>query len=219
MTNKRSRSTVQATTMFNNNYKIKQLSNGRQRITKIKKNNILKWRDPIVLIASLMEIIWLIVLCSAFLVFNNWINNSALDLYNFFVVNFGKFNFIAVNHHYFFVNRIFMLILIGIYAIIVVLPFCLVSNFKIQLYYFLPLSLLFLSSVVGIALHIYFFINNIFNWSSNIMQIISYIFLLLANILMLAAVLKIKKGIKIYIVNYLNNRKPISYLVIFNFQC
>ncbi|MFW4370759.1 MAG: ABC transporter permease [Spiroplasma sp. hy2] len=193
LTNKDSKSIVQATTMFNNNYQIKQLPNGRQRITKIKKNNILKWRDLIVLIARLMAIIGLIVLCSAFLVFNNWINNSALDLYNFFVVNFGKINFITVNHHYFFVNRIFMLILIGIYAITVVLPFCLVSNFKIQLYCFLPLSLLFLCSVIAIALYSYFFMNNIFNWSSNIMQIISYSFLLLANILMLAAVLKRKK--------------------------
>ncbi len=193
LTNKRSKSTVQATTIFNNNYQIQQLPNGRQRITKIKKNNILKWRDPIVLIARLMAIIGLIVLFSAFLLFNNWINNSALDLYNFFVVNFGKFNFITVNHYYFFVNLIFMLILIGIYAIIVVIPFCLVSNFKIQLYFFLPLSLLFLFSVIGITLYSYFFMNNIFNWSSNIIQIISYSFLLLANILMLAAVLKRKK--------------------------
>ncbi|WP_101519217.1 ABC transporter permease [Spiroplasma melliferum] len=193
LTNKHSKSTVQATTMFNNNYQIQQLPNGRQRITKIKKNNIIKWRNPIVLIARLMAIIGLIVLCSAFLLFNNWINNSALDLYNFFEVNFGKFNFIPVNHHYFFVNRIFMLVLIGIYAIIVVLPFCLVSNFKMQLYCFLPLSLILLCTMIGLALYSYFFMNNIFNWSSSIMQIISYSFLLIANILMLAAVLKGKK--------------------------
>ncbi|WP_338955638.1 ABC transporter permease [Spiroplasma endosymbiont of Polydrusus cervinus] len=185
---KQAKFSVQATTIFNNNYQVQQLSNGRQRITKINKNNIIKWRYPIILAARLMAIIGLIALCSTFLLFNNWVNNSALDLYNFIEVNFGKLDFIAVKHHYFFINRIFMLTLIGIYAVIGIFPFCLVSNFKMQLYCFLPLNLIFLCGVIGIALYGYFFMNINFNWINNILQIISYSFLLLANLLMVIGI-------------------------------
>ncbi|WP_374696118.1 ABC transporter permease [Spiroplasma endosymbiont of Polydrusus formosus] len=191
---KQTKFSVQAITMFNDNYQVRQLSNGRRRITKINKNNIIKWRYTIVLAARLMAIVGLITLYSTFLLFNNWVNNSALDLYNFIEINFWKLDFIAVNHHYFFINRIFMLTLISIYAVIVILPFCLVSNFKIQLYCFLPLSLIFLCGVIGIALYGYFFMNINFSLINNILQIIiSYSFLLLANLLMVIGIFRIKK--------------------------
>ncbi|WHQ36645.1 ABC transporter permease [Spiroplasma sp. SV19] len=183
---------VQPATVFSNSYKIQLLPNGRQRISKIKKNNIITWRNPIILTARIMAVVGLIILCSAFLIFNNWINNSSLDLYNFATITFGKFNFIQTNQDYLLANRVFMIIFLSIYAIIIILPFCVVSNFKIQLYLFLPFGLLFLGSFIGIALYGYFYKNNNFVLTSNIMQIISYGFLILANILMLIGILYLK---------------------------
>ncbi|WP_425380546.1 ABC transporter permease [Spiroplasma endosymbiont of Stenodema calcarata] len=174
---------LQPTTFLSNNYKIQQLPNGRQRIYKI--NNIIMWRSPIILIARLMAIIGLIILCSTFLIFSNWINNSSLDIYNFITITFGKFDFIQSNQNYLLVNRLFMIVLISIYAIVIILPLCSISNFKIQLYFFLPLSLIFLGSLMAIALYGYLYNNNNFVLKNNIMHIISYSFLIIANLLML----------------------------------
>lgn len=184
---------VQPITFFNNSYKIQQLSNGRQRISKIRKNNIITWRNPIILTARIMAIVGLILLCGAFLIFNNWINNSSLDLYNFITTTFGEVNFVQTNQDYFLTNRLFMIILLSIYAVVIILPFCVIPNFKIQLYFLLPLGLLLLGSVIGIALYGYFYNNNTFVLTSGIMQVISYSFLILANILMLIGILFLKR--------------------------
>lgn len=184
---------VQPITFFKNSYKIQQLSNERQRISKIRKNNIITWRNPIILTARIMAIVGLILLCGAFLIFNNWINNSSLDLYNFITTTFGEVNFVQTNQDYFLTNRLFMIILLSIYAVVIILPFCVIPNFKIQLYFLLPLGLLLLGSVIGIALYGYFYNNNTFVLTSGIMQVISYSFLILANILMLIGILFLKR--------------------------
>ncbi|AOX43781.1 hypothetical protein S100390_v1c04380 [Spiroplasma sp. NBRC 100390] len=193
LTQENKKNTVQATTFFSNSYKIQQLPNGRQRISKIRKNNIITWRNPVILTARIIAIVGLILLCSTFLIFNNWINNSSLDLYNFITTTFGKFDFIQTNEDYLLSNRLFMIILLSVYAIVIILPFSVIPNFKIQLYLFLPLGLLFLGAIMGIALYGYFYKNNNFVLTSSIMQIVSYSFLILANILMLIGILYLKR--------------------------
>ncbi len=193
LTQKNKKNTVQATTFFSNSYKIQQLPNGRQRISKIRKNNIITWRNPVILTARIIAIVGLILLCSTFLIFNNWINNSSLDLYNFITTTFGKFDFIQANEDYLLSNRLFMIILLSVYAIVIILPFSVIPNFKIQLYLFLPLGLLFLGAIMGIALYGYFYKNNNFVLTSSIMQIVIYSFLILANILMLIGILYLKR--------------------------
>ncbi|WP_338965858.1 ABC transporter permease [Spiroplasma endosymbiont of Sarcophaga carnaria] len=184
---------VQPATFFSNSYQIQRLPNGRQRISKITKNNIITWRNPTILTARIIAVVGLILLCGAFLIFNNWINNSSLDLYNFITTTFGEFDFIQTNQDYFLPSRLFIIILLSIYAIVIILPFCVIPNFKIQLYLLLPFGLLLLGSVIGIALYGYFYNNNTFLLTSGIMQIISYSFLILANILMLIGILFLKR--------------------------
>ncbi|WP_424527146.1 ABC transporter permease [Spiroplasma endosymbiont of Glossina fuscipes fuscipes] len=193
LTQENKKNTVQATTFFSNSYKIQQLPNERQKISKIRKNNIITWRNPVILTARIIAIVGLILLCSTFLIFNNWINNSSLDLYNFITTTFGKFDFIQTNEDYLLSNRLFMIILLSVYAIVIILPFSVIPNFKIQLFLFLPLGLLFLGAIMGIALYGYFYKNNNFVLTSSIMQIVSYSFLILANILMLIEILYLKR--------------------------